>query len=1515
MKRRRRLRGALVALAIVVVVLAVAASQFQSLARFAVTSAASRFAHVNLTFASSHFTLHGADLRGVRMTSGKGAPIGTIARVQVAYDLSALLSGKRLYGLRALTVERPHITIVRYRNGTFNVPIPKLPARKAAKGAPLIAKLRLVDGSVTVDDRSPNGAPSGHLFVEQANASADIDTQARSQYVASLDYGELRNTLYPIRGHGVIDRPKGIDDQRWRAPYVPIAGALDFAMNAAAMRVTSGALHDVDARVFGVPQRNGIRGHLAATAVLEATNVAIAGLAKPVSGVHGRIDVSEQGLLTQRLVASVAGVPVILSGGIIDPFHPRVRMTARGSADLAQLRTIVPQAARLPVSGLVSFAVLAEGNARQPLTWISIRSPRIDYHATIVTGTRGLVAFNGREADVVDFVSHYGSIALDARGHAGLRAGPGAIAMLVGVHVPPGAAPYENAVLPHMNLQGFAVATARNPRAIDLRGVLAGTSPSQSLHGTFAVASNGVGTIGPIYAGTGRGTLLAQLAIDHPRGAMRGFIDANDYPSSFGTVTASGILRLPFGSDPDRARGGKAAFAAILSGGNVRGQSVNGNASATYAHGTLQIADATARLGRSFFDAVGSVQNVSLPFGRPRVAQSEPSYDLTADFHTSDVSALLATVQPKAARIAQGSVDANVHVGGSGTSPHLNGTIRAPEGSVNGLAFRNMHATIAGDTHAVTLSGGHVTVGSTAIAFSGSGSPGSTAANVAVSAPHANLADFNDFFDAGDTFAGRGHLSIAASASGTRLTGLSGNAAFTNARFRRISLGNVAGDVRDAGAEMAAHLAFGGPTGTVRVAATMPADVSLTSTAFGLTRGHLPPVDMTLAARNMDLATWLPMLGYNVPVIGRLDVNAAVSGSYPDLNAHVRAAIGRGIAWKMPVRQFTLAATMTHGRGTIQSLVVRLPSLSTVASGTFGLRAGDPLALVVRSTSPNVGALMHDATGKKYDVSGTLDSTLRLSGTRGHPIVADDLLSRNLRFGKLTLPRVAGTVDVLPTRVALRNGEADLQRGRVLLSGRVPIRLHGRTPGIGRNGPISASLTADDVTLSNLLALLPKNTHASGRIDGRVDLAGTIGKPSLRGHLALEDGTFIGPMERAPLTGIRGTLAFAGTTVALQDAHAYVGGGSFAANGSVKLATLRDPGAASLALTMRAENAHVDMPLYFTGNLNGTVNVARAAGGPIRIGGDAIVRSARIPTTAILGAKGGKKPLQLPQIAFDRVRISVGRDVRVQGSNIDVGFMGNLVLNGMLSKPVLAGRFSSTGGTLDFYHTFSLQHARIAFSPTSGVIPYVNAVATTFISDPATAIRLHVTGPATNMNLALASDPSYDREQILGLLVGANRFGAVRGVPAGHPTGGFSLGDATQNVALGEVNTLFTRTMLEPLSSSLGSALGFSDLSITNNLQSGLGLHAVKAFGKDVSAVFGESLGYPHTQSVALEAHPDVANSLLLRMYSSQGPTLFALQQPQTVGEGAMNVNPMTALTDVGGTSGVDFAYLRKFPW
>ncbi len=247
-----------------------------------------------------------------------------------------------------------------------------------------------------------------------------------------------------------------------------------------------------------------------------------------------------------------------------------------------------------------------------------------------------------------------------------------------------------------------------------------------------------------------------------------------------------------------------------------------------------------------------------------------------------------------------------------------------------------------------------------------------------------------------------------------------------------------------------------------------------------------------------------------------------------------------------------------------------------------------------------------------------------------------------------------------------------------------------------------------------------------------------------------------------------------------------------------------------------------------------------------------------------------------------------------------------------MAAPTLAGSFRSTSGSLSFYRSFNIERGEVTFEPSGGLVPDVNAVATTFVPDPATAIRLNVTGPVNNMNLTFASDPPYSNQQILGLLVGAQQFGAVQGVQS-TGGGGFSASSAAQNLALGQVSTVFTRTVLEPLSSSVGNALGFSEVQITANVQTGLGVNAVKALGKFVNAIYAQSFGYPRTQSVGLEAHPNPSTGLRLTAFTSYGPTLFAVQQPQPVAASVLNVNPATSFTPISGSNGVSFSYVRRF--
>jgi hypothetical protein len=1474
--------------------LALVFAQRQAIARLVITSVVASVAHVRLGFDRLSVGVDRTDFGGMRVASLRGEPIGYLQGGSLTYDLHDLLGGKRLFGLTSLSLERPRIEIVRHRDGTFNVPNYKLPSNGGTAGPPLRATVAIAGGSIDVIDKGDVDPRQRHLFVRNVAFHGNLATDARSTYNVGFDYGEQPQRLYPVRGYGDIDARSGFSLLRVTAATLPVAGAVDFVLNSPSMHLASGELRDLDARLFSYPV-DGSRTHLAASAQLEGARIALGGLSKPVDGVRGIVDVDENGLLARRLDASIAGVAVRIHGGIAGAEHPQIRLAVDGAGDLSHLRSAFKQSAALPMSGPIAFNILVEGNPTKPLEWIALRSPHARYARAEVERTGGLVAFDGQEADVVSFSTRWQNVDANARGRVALQRGRNSVVMLLGAH----------ASLPGANVDALGLANADDPKSIAMRGLVTGNSPAAALDATFDVASNGAGSAGPLLLRDrrGGGDLYARAALDRPHDRSSAFFDARSFAlADFGRITGRGAVSLSRGlldgeTIARLADGtGTTAVDATLAGTpaspqltasvtadhmHYRQLDVSGNATLALTRQTLVIRNALAQLGPAFVGIDGTVAGV-MPGSVRRL-------DLTARLQSSDVHELARIVQPKYAGAIEGSVDATVAVGGTPSSPAIAGSFDAPEGSVNGLAFRDLHASLSGVPGTVVLQGGRVTVGSTAVAFAATAN--AAASNLSLSAPRADLADFNDFFETGDTLAGTGSVALDASLARTKLVASNGTVRLRDARYRRIDFGNVAANWRGTGQSIAGEVALNGPNGDVRARGTFVAPFD-----------KLRVTNANATVRNLNLAAWLPMLGIAAPVTGRLNADAAKAGT-TGLAMDLRAEVFGGTIGRFPIQKLQVVATADYGRETIHSAILELPSLSATGSGSFGLNENDPIALEARVESADLGALASQAVGKPYDFGGVLDSTVRVQGTRAKPRVDSNVAIRSLRYAGVEIPMVKGELTAGYHEFSLRRGEADLAFGRVLLDGTYA------------HDAISGSLVAENVEASNFATALPKGVRAGGRIDGSVRASGTLRSPRLNGTLALRDGTFSGPMEKAPITAARASLVFDGTRVLLQDARADVGGGSIALDGNASIPDLRSVGDLTFALQARASNARLEMPAYFQGNLNAAVAVSKRPNEPTTVGGDVAVSSARIPTTAFYNPSAAKQsPPPLPPVAFDGLKISAGRDVRVQSNNVDVGGEGSATLEGTIAAPTLAGTFNATGGTISFYHTFRVERGSISFDRYAGVVPYVNAVASTYIADPATAIRLHATGPATNMNLALASDPEYSREQILGLLVGANQLGAVRGVSAGSASGGFSMPGAAANLAKAQVNQVFTRQLLEPLSAALGSSLGFTDLQISNDLQTGLGLNAVKKLGKNVSVAASETFGTPRVQSVALEVSHSIATALRMRLYSTQGASIAGIStQQQTSVVGAPSLNPMTQIANPSGTNGLDFSYVRKF--
>jgi TamB, inner membrane protein subunit of TAM complex len=310
--------------------------------------------------------------------------------------------------------------------------------------------------------------------------------------------------------------------------------------------------------------------------------------------------------------------------------------------------------------------------------------------------------------------------------------------------------------------------------------------------------------------------------------------------------------------------------------------------------------------------------------------------------------------------------------------------------------------------------------------------------------------------------------------------------------------------------------------------------------------------------------------------------------------------------------------------------------------------------------------------------------------------------------------------------------------------------------------------------------------------------------------------------------------------------------------------------------------------------------------------GDVAVSHARLPVSAFLTASGAPASSKPPNVALD-LGVRAGTDVRVVSPNVDVGGEGSLRVAGTLDQPSIAGRIDATGGSVNFYRDFRLQRGRVSFDPSDGLIPRVSAVATTFIGDPETNVRIGVTGPVTDMQLALTSDPSYDRTQILALLAGAQNFGSIPGVAATSGSGFSATGEA-QNLAFGQADQLFTRELLDPLSANLGSALGLANLNLYSDVGQGYGFSAKQRIGDRLTATGSETFGVARRQDVEVAYRSSDAAAVQLHLYQQQ-PLLFNTSAQQvSVGNIVFNVVPGTMPPiDGGGTAGIGLSFERRY--
>ena len=942
----------------------------------------------------------------------------------------------------------------------------------------------------------------------------------------------------------------------------------------------------------------------------------------------------------------------------------------------------------------------------------------------------------------------------------------------------------------------------------------------------------------------------------------------------------------------------RADVSALLDGGKVANASVFGNVALAYTGGNkLALLHSSVSLGGGFATANGVVTGV-----RSR----SPHYDISAQMREADL-AVLATTFGVHLPYPEGRIEATAHVRGTGSSPSVAGNVSIPEASINMLAFQAQTAFNGNASHIVTH-GGKIVFGSTQLDFAAD--VGKTSKSMTLSGSHVNLADFNDYFTAAETLAGHGSLAARFSQSGSAIS-TRGRIALAGTRYRRFDLGNAYANWNAAGPLVSANGFVAGPGGVLKLAGT--AHVPSGKSFVAIRNGTY--LNATATVRDFELGTWLPAAGVNAPVLGRIDADATARGPFRTLAMSANATLTNGLINQIPVQRFTVSMTASGGRGRLVAANFEIPYLSATASGTFGFSPHDPVDLTMRANSPDIGKLAQTVTRKPSPFGGVVNTTLHATGKPSALALDDVLDASQLSKGDFVIPHAHAEIAMKPGSLDVRGGSIAFQKGAANFTAHVPLsigRLAFRGPSSGSSLPISALIRADHIDLAQFETLTPKGTKLGGTLVGQLSVSGTDMDPRLDGALALGNGFFSSSsQERTPLTDGTAVLALDGSRVTLDSAHFTVGKkGSIDSHGTAIVPNMRDPlHALSFSVVTAFNQAVFDLPKYFAGQIDGTLNASKTPQGIPSLAGNFTVSHTRIPAAGIvalaLAKPSGKPP---PALAMN-MRVNVGPDVRLQGDGVNVGAAGSIAMSGTLAKPVLNGKIDSTGGTVNLYRDFTIDAAHVVFN--GDIIPDINATATTFLPQPPTDVRLRVSGPATHMDLQLTSNPPYDKGQIIALMIGGPSLAGLNGLQTAQGTAPPSF---LQGIGQGAVNGLFAKAITEPLSTGLGSALGLQNVQFNYDVvgQGGFSALVSRRLGPNMSLRFAQTYGFPSRTVIGLRDQLNKDSAAGFSLFSTYGLQGLGYYSPYLSAQPGTNIT-LQAEQPAAGTQGVGLHYTRYF--
>ena len=547
--------------------------------------------------------------------SKRGDPVLDAQRIDLYYSLRDLLPGSRhRFGLVGITIDRPQLTLIHHRDGTYNLVTPgggaPGPAGRA-NAVPLRFYARIRDGEGSLIDEFSYYKEARLQRVHNLVANVSVDTSARTSYVVR---GAIEGaTDQPFQARGAVDYTRGYALHHIQARAIPIVTIGNYLINSPAARILSGTARNFDAKIYAldIAPNQPFTYHIGASTDLANTLLFVNGIVKPIANLSGRVEIVDDGFIARHLNATLNGIPMDVAGGIYDFADPQFRLGLTGVGDLQQLRGVLAFARAQPASGIARVNGLIEGPIGKPLLLFGLNANRASYGTIPLQNARAIVSIYNGDVGIVPLQATYAGIDVNVRGHITMGA-DSQTELAINYAAPSSRIPYVSAVLPDQPVSGEALLDGPN-KALAARGFVASVVNPEDFSSFFNMTGQGAGTVGPLVARGAGGTIAGAYHLDRPHGTSAFWVSAQNL--ALRQIHPTGFPGLNLPSLP--------AFSGVISDANLAGTGSGRDvvlAGRVVATGTTVAGVRFDSIGAAFAGNLGNVAvqtvDASGPWGR-----------------------------------------------------------------------------------------------------------------------------------------------------------------------------------------------------------------------------------------------------------------------------------------------------------------------------------------------------------------------------------------------------------------------------------------------------------------------------------------------------------------------------------------------------------------------------------------------------------------------------------------------------------------------------------------------------------------------------------------------------------------------------------------------------------------------------------------------------------------------------------------------------------------------------------